>query len=240
MARCKSHSQSLSSSSLYPSFEYCAAPSRANPSLIHSVRVSGRHLPPAHFYSFYYLRDMSGFLSSEAEMALLGEEEEAQRLFHRAMMEEQEQARRLHHQGQQILETSTRTLMIHPLRNTKFKVFLTSLTLARIDSGSHPPTTGRSNIPYINQTPWSSAMSPSIMAAYPQMQPTPTLPSSPYVLPSSPQSTAWQNQPWSALHPEGFQAPRSRAASGSDISRSSSPNPAELHNFGYPLPDGCV
>ena len=53
---------------------------------------------------------MSGFLSSDAEMALLGEEEEAQRLFHRAMMEEQEQARRLYHQGQRIAETSTRIL----------------------------------------------------------------------------------------------------------------------------------
>lgn len=47
----------------------------------------------------YHFRNMSGFLSSEAEMALLGEEEEAQRLFHRAMMEEQEQARRLYDQG---------------------------------------------------------------------------------------------------------------------------------------------
>lgn len=240
MARCKSHSRSLSSSSLYLSVEYCAASSREYPSFIHSVRASGRHLPPSHFYSFYYLRDMSGFLSSEAEMALLGEEEEAQRLFHRAMMEEQEQARRLYHQGQRIPETSTRTLIIHPLRNTRGQVLSAPLTPARTDSGSHYPPTSRSNVPYINQTPWSSAMSPSTMAAYPQMQPTPTLPSSPYVLPSSPQSTAWPNQSWSALHPEGFQAPRSRAASGSDISRSSSPNPAELHNFGYPLPDGCV
>ena len=47
----------------------------------------------------YHFWDMSGFLSSEAEMALLGEEEEARRLFHQAMMEEQEQARRLYHHG---------------------------------------------------------------------------------------------------------------------------------------------
>ena len=130
--------------------------------------------------------------------------------------------------------------MIHPLRTTRSKLLSAPLTLERIDSGSHYPPANRSNVPYINQTPWSSAMSPSTMAAYPQMQPTPTLPSSPYVLPSSPQSTVWPNQSWSALHPEGFQGPRSRAASGSDISRSSSPNPAELHNFGYPLADGCV
>ena len=129
--------------------------------------------------------------------------------------------------------------MTHPLRKTKFKALSAPLTLAKIDSGSHYPPASRSNVQYINQTPWSSTMSPSTVAAYPQMQPTPTLPSSPYVLPSSPQSTAWPNQS-SALYPEAFQGPRSRAASGSDISRSSSPNPAELRNFGYPLPDGCV
>ena len=107
-------------------------------------------------------------------------------------------------------------------------------------SGSQYPPSGRSDVPYVNQTPWSSTMVPSTTASYPQMQATPILPSSPYILPSSPQSSTWPNQSWSALHPEGFQGSRSRAASGSDISRSSSPNPAELHHFGFPLSDGYV
>ena len=112
------------------------------------------------------------------------------------------------------------------------------LTPELAGSGVHYPPGSRSDLPYISQTPWSSTMSPSTVGTYSRMQPTPTVPSSPYALPASPQSNPWPNQSWSALHPEGFQGTRSRATSGSDISRSTSPNPAELHNFGYPLADG--
>ena len=72
------------------------------------------------------------------------------------------------------------------------------------------------------------------------MQHTPTVPSSPYVLPSSSQPVARHNQPWNSLYPDVTQGARSRAASGSDVSRSSSPNPADLSEFGYPLADGYV
>ena len=112
------------------------------------------------------------------------------------------------------------------------------LTPELAGSGVHYPPGSRSDLPYISQTPWSSTMSPSTVGTYSRMQPTPTVPSSPYALPASPQSNPWPNQSWSALHPEGFQGTRSRATSGSDISRSTSPNHAELHNFGYPLADG--
>ena len=47
---------------------------------------------------------MSGFFSSEAEMALLGEEEEAQRLFYQATMEGEEHTRRLYQQGKCLQE----------------------------------------------------------------------------------------------------------------------------------------
>ena len=57
---------------------------------------------------------MSGFLSSEAEMALLGEEEEAQRLFHQARMEEQEQARRIYQPGKRPILRLARRLSIPP------------------------------------------------------------------------------------------------------------------------------
>lgn len=203
--------------------------------------------------SFCYFRNMSGFLSSEAEMALLGEEEEAQRLFHQAMMEEQEQARGLYHQGERILDASTCILLwlvnlvkddwsLH--RRSPASLFINidwiMLNLESAGSEGHYPPASRSDIPYINQTPALSTMNPSTMAAYSQMQPTPVLPSSPDDLPSSPQSSAWPNQSWSALHPEGYQSTRARATSGSDISRSSSPNPAELHSFGHLLADGYV
>lgn len=57
-------------------------------------------------------------------------------------------------------------------------------------------------------------------------------PSAPHVVPSSPYSSEqhWPNIPWPTLHPEEVEV--------SSDSRSASPNPADLHNFGFPLPDG--
>lgn len=66
------------------------------------------------------------------------------------------------------------------------------------------------------------------------MQPAPN----PYTVPSSPYSAEpWPQQTWQTLHPDDFDG--SSPAGISDISRSSSPNnPADLQNFGHPLPDG--
>lgn len=54
----------------------------------------------------------------------------------------------------------------------------------------------------------------------------------PHVVPSSPYSSEqhWPNAPWPTLRPDDVDA--------SSDSRSASPNPADLHNFGFPLPDG--
>lgn len=104
-------------------------------------------------------------------------------------------------------------------------------------SSPYPPTS-RGGVPYIQQPAWSSTYAPSTMPTYPAMQHTPIVPSSPYTVPSPVDPDEWSATSWNALHPEGYQGSRSRAASGSDYSRSSSPNPAELRNFGYPLPDG--
>ena len=56
--------------------------------------------------------------------------------------------------------------------------------------------------------------------------------SAPHVLPSSPYSSEQHrpNPQWPTLYPDDVEVP-------SD-SRSTSPNPADLHNFGFPLPDG--
>ena len=53
---------------------------------------------------------------------------------------------------------------------------------------------------------------------------TPFVPSSPYLAEQS-----YSNAPWPPLHPDDI---------ASEHSRSTSPNPADLHNFGNPLPDG--
>ena len=153
-----------------------------------------------------YRPNMSGFLSDEAEMALEGEDDEAQRLFYQPMMQQQQQqSRRQYQQG----------------------------------LSGHYPSASRPEVPYIQQPAWSSEYTPPGMATLPTIQQTPIVPSSPYVLPSSStRAGEWANPSWSQLHPEGLRSSRSRATSGSDYSRSSSPNPTELHNFGYPLADG--
>ena len=57
-------------------------------------------------------------------------------------------------------------------------------------------------------------------------------PSAPHILPPSPYSSDqhWSNPSWSTLPPDTMEVPCP--------SRSASPNPADLHNFGLPLPDG--
>lgn len=225
----------------YHRSQHRAASSTAYPSPNRPSRASGEQLPPAHSHNLYDSRSMSGFLSSEAEMALLGEEEQAQQLFHQAIMEE-EHTRQLYQQGKDIFVSH---MLCVCKRWRDYRLYLVCRSRSGVadnlpgSSSPYPPTT-RSNVPYINPSPWSPAMNPSTMGSFSPMPHTPTVPSSPYNLPSTSQSTERHDSSWSALHPEFYQSPRSRAGSGSDISRSSSPNPAELHNFGYPLADGCV
>ena len=64
----------------------------------------------------------------------------------------------------------------------------------------------------------------STRGQYPSIAP-PLVPSTPYT------SDPWPNAPWPSLHPDDVEA-------SSDTSRSTSPNPADLSNFGILLPDG--
>lgn len=109
-----------------------------------------------------------------------------------------------------------------------------------------------SRSPYQQQ--WTNALHPTLTSA--QLQPSlhvhsaptqyvswPSLepnavgreqypPLAPHFVPSSPYSSQqhWSNAPWPPLHPDDVEV--------SSDSRSASPNPADLHNFGFPLPDG--
>ena len=112
-----------------------------------------------------------------------------------------------------------------------------------------------SRSPYQQQ--WTTALHPDMTAAQPQPSPHvfstpsqyvswPTLdpntfprgqyapppPPAPHIVPSSSYSCEqhWPNAPWPTLHPDDAEV--------SSNSRSASPNPADLHNFGFPLPDG--
>ena len=137
----------------------------------------------------------------------------------RALQAEEEEAQRLFYEA-----------MVHNQQQAR-------RPYPQASSGAYPPTS-RPGLPYIQQPAWSTTYGSSAATNYSVMQQTPIVPSSPYVLPSSSEPEEWSSSSWNTLHPEGFQGPRSRATSGSDYSRSSSPNPAELHNFGYPLADG--
>ena len=115
---------------------------------------------------------------------------------------------------------------------------------------SHGPAASRS--PYQQQ--WTTALHPTMTSTQPQpapqVFPTPAqyaswpslepnafardqyAPPNPHVVPSSPylSEQQWPNNPWRTLQPND--------AGLSSHSRSVSPNPADLHNFGFPLPDG--
>ena len=109
-----------------------------------------------------------------------------------------------------------------------------------------------SRSPYQQQ--WTTALHPAMNSAQTQTSPyafsTPAqyvpwpspspnafaggqyVPSAPHVVPSSPFSSEqqWPNVPWPTLPSNDVDVPSN--------SRSASPNPADLHNFGFPLPDG--
>lgn len=73
---------------------------------------------------------------------------------------------------------------------------------------------------------------PAQNASWPSLSPNAFAPPAPHVVPSSPYSNEqhWSNAPWPTLHPDDVEV--------SSDSRSVSPNPADLYNFGFPLPDG--
>jgi hypothetical protein len=75
-------------------------------------------------------------------------------------------------------------------------------------------------------------------AGYGQPMPPVQSMASPYVISPSPYTTGPKAEPsWQSHHPDEVEGSSQRAFS--DTSRCSSPNnPADLQNFGYPLPDG--
>ena len=102
--------------------------------------------------------------------------------------------------------------------------------LFRRDAAGKSIAATNTQAPYASQQPWPSGWN----LQGPDMQPA----ANPYSIPSSPYSAEpWPRQTWQTLHPDSFEI--SSPATISDISRSSSPNnPADLQNFGHPLPDG--
>ena len=140
-------------------------------------------------------RNTPAFLSSEAERALMGEEDEAQRLFH------QQAAQRSYAASQ--------------------------ASQPFVPSQGWAPTSPPTMSPY-GQMPPSLGSRPQMqysMSSRPQMSSS-LSPTPPYAA----------GQPW----PGGYQPDDMEAYSQgpSDISRSVSPSPAELRNFGIPQPDG--
>lgn len=155
------------------------------------------------------LLGMSGFLSPEAEAALLGEEEQARRVFY------QDQAQSTRYLGQ-----SSRSPYQQP--HWAPSPNMTSARGQQQQAYAAPAQ-------YMS---WPSSTWPSLrptgygQGQYASSAATPVLPSSPYL-----SEQQFSNAPWPALHPDDMETP-------SDNSRSVSPSPADLHNFGIPLPDG--
>ncbi len=157
------------------------------------------------------LSAMSGFLSSDAEAALLAEDEEALRLFYQ---NQDQQAR---------LTTDSRRA---PYQTQEWDPFEYPAMASSHNQMPLPSFTAPSQ--YVS---WPSASLPPLepieyaSASYQQSY-TPVVPSTPY-----PSGDAWPNAPWPALHPDDVEG-------SSSASRSVSPNPADLHNFGILLGDG--
>ena len=157
------------------------------------------------------LSTMSGFLSSDAEAALLGEDEEALRLFYQNQQQQARLAavsRRPSYQGQQ-WEPLDYPAMASSQNQMPLPSFGAPSQYVSWPSASLPP------------------LGPNEYATAPYQQSyTPVVPSTPY-----PTGEAWPNAPWPALHPDDVEET-------SSASRSVSPNPADLNNFGILLGDG--
>jgi len=153
---------------------------------------------------------MSGYLSPDAEAALWGEEEQARRVYY------QNQTRNAQSAGQPAQS------LYQPQWATSSNMTSaqTQIPPQAYDTPAQYVSWPSSNWPSLRPTDYARGQYPSHPTS------TPVLPSSPY-----PAGQSWSNAPWPALHPDDVEA-------SSDTSRSVSPSPADLHNFGIPLPDG--
>lgn len=146
---------------------------------------------------------MSGFLSSEAEAALLGEEHDARELFYQ-----------------------------HQAENARL-AGLASGSAYQQDQWRSAYYPGMSSAQ--SQIPAQAFTAPAQLVSWPRTEAMPTFDytGAQYQASSTPvvPSTPYSNAHWPMLHPDDIEAP-------SDISRSVSPNPADLRNFGVSLPDG--
>ncbi|KAK4695904.1 hypothetical protein P7C71_g1925, partial [Lecanoromycetidae sp. Uapishka_2] len=151
---------------------------------------------------------MAGFLSPEAEAALMGEDQETRRIFYENQAQTARMAQRSSRPSyQQQYTTAPATMAAY----------------------SRAPQAYVTTAPYVSSWPATGlngyGRSDHVGSAYSSSS-IPFVPSSPYY--TSPQDS---NTQYSALHPVDVEQ-------SSDGSRSVSPNPADLHNFGYLLPDG--
>lgn len=157
------------------------------------------------------LFNMSGFLSPDAEAALLAEDAEALRLFYQNQDQEAPLAagsRRPSYQGQQ-WGPFEYPAMASSQNQMPLPDFTAPSQYVSWPSASLPPVEPNEYV----TTPYQQAY-------------TPVVPSTSYAT-----EEAWPNKPWPALHPDDVEG-------SSSASRSVSPNPADLHNFGIAYGDG--
>ena len=196
-------------------------PFRNSDALTSSKTISSLYLPPFNFQNSWsnkerkesielILPTMSGFFSSDAEAALRGEDE-ALGIFYQNRNEQN--------------PYSGHSASGSPYSHQQW-------TPAAYSSMSYPPNQASmgSFVPPSQYVSWPSTSLPPLQpvgyTASPYHQSsTPIVPSSPYP------AESWSNAPWPALHPDDVEA-------SSGNSRSVSPNPADLHNFGILLSDG--
>ena len=154
---------------------------------------------------------MSGFLSSDAEAALLAEDEEALRLFYQNQRQQERpksSSRRPSYQEQEW----------DPFEYPAVASSQHQMPLPTFTAPSQYVSWPSASLPPLEPTDFANA---SYQQSY-----TPMVPSTPYL-----SGEAWPNAPWPALHPDDVEG-------SSSASRSVSPNPADLHNFGILLADG--
>ena len=156
------------------------------------------------------LENMSGYLSPDAQAALWGEDEQARRTYY------QNQPQNARYAGQ-----SSRSPYQTPWSaSTAMPSASAQVPQQSFVGPAQYVSWPSSNWASLRPTGYNPGQYASASTA------TPVLPSSPY-----PAGQQWANAPWPALHPDDVEA-------SSDNSRSVSPSPADLHNFGIPLPDG--
>ena len=159
---------------------------------------------------------MSGFLSPEAEAALWGEDEQARRAYY------QQQTGNTRYLAQTYRP---------PFQQASQQQWASTSSMnSQSITSSRSPTSQAYGAPaqYTSwpSSSWSSLRPTDYNGSQYNSTATPVVPSSPY-----PTQQQWSNAPWPALHPDDVEGP-------SDTSRSVSPSPADLHNFGIPLSDG--